>query len=65
MGSRSSFLILVCDVIVNIETCNSYPKVAAVDDQLTRQIDGLIRSQKKSARRKLELAGQMNLFAEQ
>ena len=65
MGTRTAFIIQGSDVIVNIETCNSYPKVAAVDDQLTRQIDGLIRSQKKSARRKLELAGQMNLFAEQ
>ena len=65
MGTRTAFIIQGSDVIVNIECCYSYPKVAAVDDQLTRQIDGLIRSQKKSARRKLELAGQMNLFAEQ
>lgn len=65
MGTRTAFIIQGRDIIVNIETCESYPKVAAVDDQLIRQIDGLTRSQKKSSRRKLELAGQMTLFAEQ
>lgn len=65
MGTRTAFIIQGRDVIVDIETCKSYPKVAAVDDQLIRQIDGLTRSQKKSSRRKLELAGQMTLFAEQ
>lgn len=65
MGTRTAFIIQGRDIIVDIETCKSYPKVAAVDDQLIRQIDGLTRSQKKSSRRKLELAGQMTLFAEQ
>lgn len=65
MGTRTAFIIQGSDTIVNIETCKSYPKVAAVDDQLIRQIDGLTRSQKKSSQRKLELAGQMTLFAEQ
>lgn len=65
MGTRTAFIIQGHDIIVDIETCKSYPRVAAVDDQLIRQIDGLTRSQKKSSRRKLELAGQMTLFAEQ
>lgn len=65
MGTRTAFIIQGSNTIVDVETCTSYPKVAAVDDQLTRQIDGLIRSQKKSSRRKLELAGQMDLFAAQ
>lgn len=63
-GTRTAFIIQGGDTIVDIETCKSYPKVAAVDDQLSRQIDGLIRSKKKSARRKMELAGQVTLFAE-
>lgn len=63
-GTRTAFIIQGRDIIVDIDTCNSYPKVAAVDDQLIRQIDGLTRSQKKSSHRKLKLAGQMDLFAE-
>ena len=62
-GTRTAFLIQGHDTIVNIETCNSYPKVAAIDDQLVKQLDGLTRSRKKSLRRKLELSGQMSLFA--
>lgn len=65
MGARTAFIIQGRDVIVNIETCKSYPKVVAVDDQLARQIDGLIRSKKKSARRKSELEGQIDIFAAQ
>lgn len=64
LGTRTAFIIQGTDVIVNIETCKSYPKVSAVDDQLIRQIDGLTRSQKKSSRRRMELSGQMTLFAE-
>lgn len=65
IGTRTAFIIQGHDIIVDIETCKSYPKVAAVDDQLSRQIDGLTRSQKKSSHRKLQLAGQMDLFAQQ
>lgn len=64
MGVRTAFIIQGSDTIVNIETCKSYPKVVAVDDQLAKQIDGLIRSKKKSAHRRLELEGQINLFTQ-
>lgn len=65
MGTRTAFIIQGKGIVVDIESCSSYPKVAAVDDQLARQIDGLTRSKKKSACRRLELAGQMDLFAAQ
>ena len=61
-GTRTVFLIQGRDTIVDLESCKSYPKIAAVDDQLVRQIDGLTRSRNKSLRRKMELAGQMDLF---
>ena len=38
MGTRTAFIIQGHDIIVDIETCKSYPRVAAVDDQLIRQI---------------------------
>ena len=62
MGTRTAFIIQGRNVI---ETCKSYPKIVAVDDQLARQIDGLTRSKKKSARRRSELEGQMDIFAAQ
>lgn len=61
-GVRTAFLIQSRDIIVNIETCKSYPKVAAVESQLSRQIDGLTRSQRKALHRKQELAGQLSVF---
>lgn len=61
-GTRTAFLIQGRDTIVDIETCKSYPKVAAVEGQLSRQLDGLSRSQHKALRRKLELSGQISLF---
>lgn len=61
-GARTAFFVQGQDTIVDIETCKSYPMVSAVDDQLCKQMDGLARSRKKSLRRKVELAGQMDLF---
>lgn len=61
-GTRTAFLIQGRDTIVDIETCGSYPKVAAVEEQLTRQLDGLTRSRHKALRRKLQLSGQTSLL---
>ena len=61
-GVRTAFIIQGSDTIVDLDTCKSYPKVAAVDSQLIKQIDRLTRSQKKSSRRKLELTGQVDMF---
>lgn len=62
-GTRTVFIARGQDAIVDIETSMSLALVTAVDDQISANIKGLQASKKKTARRKQELSGQMDIFA--
>ena len=61
-GVRTAFIVRKTDTVIDIETCKSLPKVRAVEDWLSLQLDGLEMSRNKARNRRLELEGQMNLF---
>lgn len=62
-GVRSAFIIRKMDTVIDIETCRTLEKVKAVEEQLSRQIDGLRLSRNKALNRRQELEGQMSVFA--
>lgn len=62
-GTRTVFIARGQDAIVDIETSTSLALVTTVDDQISANIKGLQASKKKTARRKQELSGQMDIFA--
>ncbi len=61
-GTRTTFFVQGADMVVDIDTCKSLPKVSAVEHQLAKQLDGLTASHRKTKRRQAELSGQIALF---
>ena len=61
-GTRSVFVAKGRDAIVDIDTSNSLPLVAKIDEQLAANIKGLQASKKKTALRRAVLAGQTSMF---
>ena len=63
-GTRTVFIAKGQDAVVDVETSTSLALVTVIDDQLQAHIKGLQASKEKTARRKQELAGQLDLLGE-
>ena len=61
-GARTAFLIRNEDTVIDVETCQSLPKVSKVEGQLFHQMAGLERSLRKTSIRRQELEGQTSLY---
>ena len=63
-GVRTCFTVQNKDTIVNIEKSKNLALVKTIENQLSRQIEGIRRSQRRAARRMRELEGQISMFGE-
>ncbi len=61
-GVRTVFILRSEDAVVDVESCRTYSKVAAVEQQLAKKLDGITASHRKAQRRMAELTGQLSLF---